>query len=103
MRSAIHREHLTATVHWPGHAHLTGARTIPAFPLMCRGDESSRAAGRVAAVGGFVTVRYSSDLHISLTYLRIHSRMSELLGDQLLVFLMNAGCWFISVVVVLAV
>ena len=50
-----------------------------------------------------VTVRYSSVLHISLTYLRIHSRMSELLGDQLLVFLMNAGCWYISVVVVLGV
>ena len=48
-------------------------------------------------------VRDSSVLHISLTYLRIHSRMSELLGDQLLVFLMNAGCWYISVVVVLGV
>ena len=39
-----------------------------------------------------VTVRYSSVLRISLTYLRIYSRMSELLVDQLLVFLMNAGC-----------
>jgi len=29
--------------------------------------------------------------------------MSELLGDQLLVFLMNAGRWYISVVVVLGV
>ena len=47
-----------------------------------------------------VTVGYSSVLHISLTYLRIHSRMFELLGDQLLVLLMNAGCWYISVVVV---
>jgi len=26
--------------------------------------------------------------------------MFELLGDQLLVLLMNAGCWYISVVVV---
>ena len=29
--------------------------------------------------------------------------MCELLGDQLLVLLMNAGCWYISVVVVLGV